>query len=60
MFHQCIEDCNNCINAKRNFSKAYRRKALALVQLLKFGEAISTYKEAMAFDKDLTIRNELE
>jgi len=59
MFHQCIEDCNSCINIKNNFSKAYRRKGLALVQMLKFGEAIAAYKEAMAFDKDITIRNEL-
>ena len=44
MFHQCIEDCNSCINIKHNFSKAYRRKGLALVQLLKFGEAIAAYK----------------
>jgi hypothetical protein len=57
MFHQCIEDCNSCINIKSNFAKAYRRKALTLVQILRFGEAIATYKEAMAFDKDLTIRN---
>lgn len=37
MFHQCIQDCNTCINIKSNFSKAYRRKGLALVQILRFG-----------------------
>ena len=57
MYHQCIEDCNSCINIKGNFSKAYRRKGLTLVQLLKFGESVVAYKDAMAFDKDLAIRN---
>ncbi len=57
MFHQCIEDCNTCINIKPNFSKAYRRKGLALVQILKFSESIAAYKDAMTFDKDMTIRN---
>lgn len=34
---ECIEDCNKCINIKSNFTKAYRRKGLTYVQLLRFG-----------------------
>jgi tetratricopeptide (TPR) repeat protein len=59
-YHKTIEDCDRAINIDANFAKAYRRKALAQMNLLNFDDALTNYKKALAVDKDQTIRNEYE
>lgn len=59
-FLKCISDCENCLALKPSFTKALRRKGLACQQILRFGEAVSAFKTALEYEKDIAIRNELE
>ena len=56
-FLKCISDCQACVNIKKNFTKALRRKALACHQILRFSQAVSTLKQALEFEKTLDIKN---
>jgi len=43
----CVSDCDSCLKIKPDFTKALRRKGLAQIQMLKFDDAIYTYKQAL-------------
>ena len=57
MYRECVNDCDACIKVKPNFAKALRRKALALINLLKFSEAILASKAAYDITKEIGIKN---
>lgn len=57
---KCIADCESCLAIKPNFTKALRRKGMASIQILRFSEAINSFKSALEYEKDIAIRNELE
>lgn len=59
-FQKTIEDCDRAISIDPNFAKAHRRRALALMNLLKFEESLNSFKKAVTLDKDQTIKNEYE
>lgn len=44
---KCISDCETCISIKSNFTKALRRKGMACQQILRFGEAVASFKSAL-------------
>lgn len=56
----CVADCDACLKIKPDFVKAMRRKGLAQVQMLKFDDAIYTYKSAFELDKSNEVRREIE
>lgn len=45
-FLECCNDCDSCLKIKPNFTKAMRRKGSAYISLLRFSEAINSYKSA--------------
>lgn len=56
-----MEDCERSIQIDCNYEKAYKKKASALCHLLKFSEAVSTMKAAVAQNRNnQTLKNELE
>jgi hypothetical protein len=56
-FESCITECNKSINLNSNYIKAIKKKAAALVQLLKFDEALATLKQANFIEKTQTTSN---
>lgn len=59
-YARTIEDCDRAISIDPNFAKAHRRRALALMNQLKFEESLNSFKKAVALDKDQTTKNEYE
>ena len=55
-FMECVADCDRCLEIKPDFVKAMRRKGLALIQMLKFEQALFTYKRDFELDKDNAVR----
>lgn len=48
----CVQDCDRAIQLNPGLIKAYKKKAAALANMLKFSEAVSTMKAAVAVEKD--------
>lgn len=48
----CITDCDKAIELNPSFLKAYKKKASALAHMLKFPEAVTVMKAAVALEKD--------
>ena len=59
-FIECVNDCNMCLKISPKFTKAYRRKSLAQLEMLKFDDAVASLSAAYQIDKDLSIARELE
>ena len=57
----CIADCDKAIQLNPALLKAHKKKASALAHLLKFGEAVTAMKAALAVEKEnQALKNELE
>ena len=56
-FESCITECNQSIKLNSNYIKAIKKKAAALVQLLKFDEALATLKQANSIEKTQATSN---
>lgn len=48
----CIADCDRAIHINPTLIKAYKKKASALAQMLKFTEAVSVMKIAVSNERD--------
>jgi len=60
-FNLCIADCQQTINKKADFVKAWRRKALAHFSLGDMKEAKQAYEQAMKLDSsDSSLKDELK
>lgn len=47
-YQNCIADCDKAIQLSPNLVKTHKKKASALANLLKFGEAVNAMKAAVA------------
>lgn len=56
---ECISQCNKSLHLNDSYVKAMKKKAAALVQLLKFDEALNTLKQAYAVERTQTTSNEI-
>ena len=45
-FLECCNDCDECMKINPKFTKAMRRKGMALIEMLKFAEAVFNFKSA--------------
>ena len=55
-----IEDCDKALSLDDKSTKAYRRKALACMNLVRFDEAINNFKKFLALEKDQTTQRDYE
>jgi len=58
-YMECISQCNKSLHLNDSYVKAMKKKAAALVQLLKFDEALNTLKQAYAVERTQTTSNEI-
>lgn len=49
---KALEDAENCIKLKSDWSKGYARKGAALHSMQKYGEALEAYEAGLAIDKN--------
>lgn len=59
-FEECIRDCDRAIRINPQFTKVYKKKVQACLNVLKFEEAVETAKAYAAVEKSLTANNQLE
>lgn len=56
---ECVNQCNRSIQLNPAYVKAMKKKAAALVQMLKFEEALATLKQAYTVERTQTTSNEI-
>jgi hypothetical protein len=55
-----VTECNRSLQLNHGYIKALKKKAAALVQMLKFDEALNVLKNANTVEKSQATMNEIE
>ncbi len=59
-YPECIAQCHKSIQLSPSYVKPMKKKAVALVQLLRFEEALASLKKAYVVEKTQVMLNEIE
>ena len=58
-FEECIRDCDRAIRLNPQFSKVYKKKTQACLNLLKFEDAVEATKIYASIEKSMAANNEV-
>lgn len=56
---ECVQECDKSLQLNPAYIKALKKKSAALVQMLKFEDALNVLKQAYSIEKIQSISNEI-
>jgi len=56
---ECVKECDNSLQFNPSYIKALKKKSAALIQMLKFDDALNSLKQVYSIEKTQATLNEV-